>query len=163
MSSSPTWSSWTPSPTSSPWAAGGGEVHAHPPHRFPEEPDRSRRSSRASPHAARAWSRPRWASPRSWIPGSCSRTSRASGERNRGLMILKSRGMAHSNQFREFRLTDDGLHARGRLPRRVGRAHRGGPPGPDRGRRGGGPGPQEEIERLSRQIERKRAVLEVAG
>ncbi|MCW3071953.1 MAG: KaiC-like protein [Bacteroidetes bacterium] len=31
------------------------------------------------------------------------------GERNRGLYILKSRGMAHSNQVREFILTDKGL------------------------------------------------------
>ena len=31
------------------------------------------------------------------------------GERNRGLYILKSRGMAHSNQIREFLLTDDGI------------------------------------------------------
>ena len=30
------------------------------------------------------------------------------GERNRGLHILKSRGMAHSNQIREFILTDNG-------------------------------------------------------
>jgi circadian clock protein KaiC len=30
------------------------------------------------------------------------------GERNRGLVILKSRGMAHSNQIREFLLTDHG-------------------------------------------------------
>ncbi|MCE8425174.1 MAG: circadian clock protein KaiC [Candidatus Methanoperedens sp.] len=30
-------------------------------------------------------------------------------ERNRGLYILKSRGMAHSNQIREFLLTDDGI------------------------------------------------------
>jgi circadian clock protein KaiC len=30
------------------------------------------------------------------------------GERNRGLHILKSRGMAHSNQIREFKLTDNG-------------------------------------------------------
>jgi circadian clock protein KaiC len=34
----------------------------------------------------------------------------SSGERNRGLYILKSRGMAHSNQIREFRLTDNGVH-----------------------------------------------------
>jgi circadian clock protein KaiC len=32
----------------------------------------------------------------------------SSGERNRGLYVLKSRGMAHSNQIREFRLTDRG-------------------------------------------------------
>jgi len=32
------------------------------------------------------------------------------GERNRGLHILKSRGMAHSNQIREFLLTDKGIN-----------------------------------------------------
>ena len=32
-----------------------------------------------------------------------------SGEHNRGLFILKSRGMAHSNQIREFLLTDRGI------------------------------------------------------
>ena len=31
------------------------------------------------------------------------------GERNRGLYILKSRGMDHSNQIREFKLTDHGI------------------------------------------------------
>lgn len=31
------------------------------------------------------------------------------GERNRGIYILKSRGMAHSNQIREFRLTAKGI------------------------------------------------------
>lgn len=31
------------------------------------------------------------------------------GERNRGLYLLKSRGMAHSNQIREFVLTDQGV------------------------------------------------------
>jgi circadian clock protein KaiC len=31
------------------------------------------------------------------------------GERNRGLFILKSRGTAHSNQIREFLLTDQGV------------------------------------------------------
>jgi circadian clock protein KaiC len=35
-----------------------------------------------------------------------------SGERNRGLYILKSRGMAHSNQIREFLLTDHGMDLR---------------------------------------------------
>jgi circadian clock protein KaiC len=33
----------------------------------------------------------------------------SNGERNRGLYILKSRGMAHSNQVREFRLTSRGV------------------------------------------------------
>jgi len=31
------------------------------------------------------------------------------GERNRGLYVLKSRGMAHSNQIREFKLTEHGI------------------------------------------------------
>jgi circadian clock protein KaiC len=31
------------------------------------------------------------------------------GERNRGLYILKSRGMSHSNQIREFLITPEGL------------------------------------------------------
>jgi len=36
----------------------------------------------------------------------------ASGERNRGLYVLKSRGMAHSNQVQEFVITDHGLSLR---------------------------------------------------
>ena len=35
---------------------------------------------------------------------------RSGGERNRTLTIIKSRGMAHSNQAVEYRLSDDGLH-----------------------------------------------------
>jgi len=31
------------------------------------------------------------------------------GERNRGLYVLKSRGMEHSNQIREFKLTNQGI------------------------------------------------------
>ncbi len=34
----------------------------------------------------------------------------SNGERNRGLYILKSRGMRHSNQIREFVLTDHGIN-----------------------------------------------------
>jgi circadian clock protein KaiC len=34
------------------------------------------------------------------------------GERNRGLYILKARGLAHSNQIREFLLTDRGIQLR---------------------------------------------------
>jgi circadian clock protein KaiC len=33
----------------------------------------------------------------------------SNGERNRLLYVLKSRGMAHSNQVREFQLTDHGI------------------------------------------------------
>ena len=36
------------------------------------------------------------------------RSIEQAGERNRGLYILKSRGMAHSNQIREFILSDHG-------------------------------------------------------
>lgn len=31
------------------------------------------------------------------------------GERNRGIFIIKSRGMGHSNQVREFIITDNGI------------------------------------------------------
>jgi len=34
------------------------------------------------------------------------------GERNRGLYVLKSRGMAHSNQIREFVITSKGIDIR---------------------------------------------------
>jgi circadian clock protein KaiC len=37
------------------------------------------------------------------------KTIEVGGELNRALYVLKSRGMAHSNQIREFLLTDDGL------------------------------------------------------
>jgi circadian clock protein KaiC len=38
------------------------------------------------------------------------RDTESGGERNRGIFILKSRGMAHSNQIREFVLTDKGVN-----------------------------------------------------
>ena len=37
------------------------------------------------------------------------RNLESGGERNRGLVVLKSRGMAHSNQIREFLLTKNGI------------------------------------------------------
>lgn len=37
------------------------------------------------------------------------RDSESNGERNRLMYVLKSRGMAHSNQLREFRLTNQGI------------------------------------------------------
>lgn len=40
------------------------------------------------------------------------RNLESNGERNRGLYVLKSRGMAHSNQIREFLLTDHGVQLR---------------------------------------------------
>ncbi len=43
----------------------------------------------------------------SWIQ---LRDIESNGERNRGLYILKSRGMRHSNQVREFIIADEGLY-----------------------------------------------------
>jgi circadian clock protein KaiC len=83
------------------------------------------------------------------------------GERNRGLYILKSRGMAHSNQIRELLLTDHGVELED--------VHVG-PEGVLTGsmrlaeearERAATLSRQEEIERLQRDIERKRQVLEV--
>ena len=37
------------------------------------------------------------------------RSLESNGERHRGLFILKSRGMAHSNQIRSYHLSDDGI------------------------------------------------------
>ncbi len=37
------------------------------------------------------------------------RTFESGGERTRGLVVIKSRGMAHSNQVREFLITDTGV------------------------------------------------------
>ena len=38
------------------------------------------------------------------------RNLESNGERHRGLFVLKSRGMAHSNQIRSLSLSDDGIH-----------------------------------------------------
>jgi len=40
------------------------------------------------------------------------RTFESGGERARGLVVIKSRGMVHSNQVREFLLTDTGVKLR---------------------------------------------------
>ena len=53
-------------------------------------------------------SRPTSASRPSWTRGSSCEDIEIGGERNRGLFVLKSRGMAHSNQIREFLLTARG-------------------------------------------------------
>jgi circadian clock protein KaiC len=82
------------------------------------------------------------------------------GERNRGLYILKSRGMAHSNQIREFLLTDHGVELADVYV---------GPGGVLTGSARQAQEAQEEAERLLRQqeierrqrdLERKRQALE---
>jgi circadian clock protein KaiC len=82
------------------------------------------------------------------------------GERNRGLYVLKSRGMAHSNQIREFRLSEHGISL---APVYIGSAGvltgtaRSNQEASERAetvRRG------EARQRLQRQLERKRRMLE---
>jgi circadian clock protein KaiC len=82
------------------------------------------------------------------------------GERNHGLTIVKSRGMAHSNQFRELRLTGKGLMlediyigASGALTGAARAAQIAEEQSTALAR-------TEEIERLNRHIERKRTMLE---
>jgi circadian clock protein KaiC len=82
------------------------------------------------------------------------------GERNRGMYILKSRGMAHSNQIREFLLTDRGVELKDVYV---------GPEGVLTGsmrlaqearEQAVAVGRQQEIERRQRDLERKRNALE---
>jgi circadian clock protein KaiC len=82
------------------------------------------------------------------------------GERNRGMYILKSRGMSHSNQIREFLLTDHGVELKDvyvgpegvltgslRLAREV-------------SERAETLARQQDLERRRRELERKREMLE---
>jgi circadian clock protein KaiC len=82
------------------------------------------------------------------------------GERNRGMYILKSRGMAHSNQIREFLLTGHGVELKdvyigpeGVLTgsKRLAQEAREEATALNR---------QQEIERRQRDLERKRQALE---
>jgi len=81
------------------------------------------------------------------------------GERNRGIYILKSRGMAHSNQIREFLLTDKGVDlldvymGPGGVLTGTARAARVAEEKEERVRR------EKEIERRQRELERKRAAM----
>jgi len=83
-----------------------------------------------------------------------------SGERNRGLYILKSRGMEHSNQVREFRLTDKGAQlidvyvGAGGVLTGAGRVAQEAKERADAVER------NLDIERKQRDIERKKAVIE---
>ncbi|HEY7028147.1 MAG TPA: circadian clock protein KaiC [Gemmatimonadales bacterium] len=82
------------------------------------------------------------------------------GERNRGVYVIKSRGMSHSDQIREFHLTTDGIHLKevyigpeGVLTgsARLAQEARERRAGVKRG---------EEIARKKRDLERKRTALE---
>jgi circadian clock protein KaiC len=82
------------------------------------------------------------------------------GERNRGIYVLKSRGMAHSNQIREFMLTGRGVQlldvyqgAEGVLTGTARLAQ-------EAKERADVLARQQEIERAKRELERKRHALE---
>jgi circadian clock protein KaiC len=82
------------------------------------------------------------------------------GERNRGMYVLKSRGMAHSNQIREFLLTDHGVELKdvyvgpeGVLTGSMRQAQ-------EAREQAAALGRQQEIERRHRDLERKRQSLE---
>lgn len=88
------------------------------------------------------------------------RSMELSGERNRGLYILKSRGMPHSNQVREFVITNDGIDlidvyvgAEGVLTGSA-RAQQEAREAAERTRR------DQDLESKRRQLEHKRIVLE---
>lgn len=88
------------------------------------------------------------------------RNLESDGERNRGLYVLKSRGMAHSNQIREFRLSDHGISlapvyiGSGGVLTGTARANQEASERAETLRRA------EERQRLQRQLERKRRTLE---
>ncbi len=65
--------------------------------------------SAISPNALRVLYRLREAGYEAFLVGGCVRDIELGGERNRGIYVLKSRGMRHSNQIREFLLTDHGI------------------------------------------------------
>jgi len=84
----------------------------------------------------------------------------SNGERNRGIYIIKSRGMAHSNQIREFKLSDTGVHvsdvylgAAGVLTGSARAAQKAKEALETRARR-------QELDRKERALERKRKALE---
>jgi circadian clock protein KaiC len=84
----------------------------------------------------------------------------SSGERNRGLYILKSRGMAHSNQIREFRLTDHGVELTDLYLGPAGVLTGAARESQEMKERAEALVRRGEIERKQRALERKRAALE---
>jgi circadian clock protein KaiC len=83
-----------------------------------------------------------------------------SGERNRGLYILKSRGMEHSNQVREYRLTDNGAMLQDVYVGSSGVLTGAGRVAQEAKDRAESLERRLEIERKQRDIERKKAVIE---
>jgi circadian clock protein KaiC len=83
-----------------------------------------------------------------------------SGERNRGLYILKSRGMEHSNQVREYCLTDHGAQLQDVYVGSGGVLTGAGRIGQEARERAEALERNLEIERKQREIERKKIAIE---
>jgi circadian clock protein KaiC len=82
------------------------------------------------------------------------------GERNRGMYVLKSRGMAHSNQIREFILTDHGIELRDVYVGAKGVLTGSARVAQEANENAELLTKKQEIERIKREIERKRKALE---
>ncbi|UOR04656.1 circadian clock protein KaiC [Hymenobacter aerilatus] len=82
------------------------------------------------------------------------------GERNRGLSILKSRGMGHSNQVREFLVTDNGIQLLDVIIGPSGIVTGAGRLTQELQEQAQAIGRQQELDRKDRELERKRRVLE---
>lgn len=88
------------------------------------------------------------------------RNIESNGERNRGIYILKSRGTAHSNQIREFMLTDHGVELRdvylGTAGVLTGTARL----AQETQERADALARRQEVERMERELRRKREAME---
>lgn len=82
------------------------------------------------------------------------------GERNRGLCILKSRGMAHSNQIREFSFTGHGIELRDAYTGLAGALTGSARADQEALDRAAGLRREREIERKHDELTRKRAAME---
>ena len=83
-----------------------------------------------------------------------------SGERNRTLNVLKSRGMAHSNQLREMRLTDHGIELQAPYVGPAGTLTGAARLSQEAQETAASLARRQDIERRQREIERKRRMLE---
>lgn len=82
------------------------------------------------------------------------------GERNRAMYILKSRGMAHSNQLREFLLTDRGIELLDVYLGPEGVVTGSARKSQEAREKAAVVSRQREVERMQRDLERKRATME---
>ncbi|HYH47433.1 MAG TPA: circadian clock protein KaiC [Thermoanaerobaculia bacterium] len=83
-----------------------------------------------------------------------------SGERNRTLNVLKSRGMAHSNQLREMRLTNQGIQLVEAYLGPAGALTGAARLAQEATEQAAAVARQQEVERRNRELDRKRRLLE---